>query len=155
MQSFLFSHNKWPHILKVSFEWKFLCILKIYTNYKLPTASVLDKCLKIKILEIAKKPLSNFYPHQSGLFWILNRLIPSYETLDECGTTQDLSKNTKIVIKVRLLFWWLHHISRQSVKLSIVMNKSNSSYIMYFPSRNCVIRKVNSFSKPSGRHTKK
>ena len=34
----------------------------------------------------------------------LNQLSPSYETFHECGTISDLSKNTKIVIKVTLLF---------------------------------------------------
>ena len=34
----------------------------------------------------------------------LNQLNPSYETFHECGTISDLSKNTKIVIKVALLF---------------------------------------------------
>ena len=34
----------------------------------------------------------------------MNQLNPNYETLDEHGTTQDLSKNNKIVIKVMWLF---------------------------------------------------
>ena len=32
--------------------------------------------------------------------FILNQLSPRYETLHVCGTTYNLSKNTKIVIKV-------------------------------------------------------
>ena len=36
----------------------------------------------------------------NSIFLVHKQLSPSYETLYECGATQDLSKNTKIVIKV-------------------------------------------------------
>ena len=35
---------------------------------------------------------------------IRDKLSPSYDTLYECGTTQDLSKITKVVIKVTWIF---------------------------------------------------
>ena len=78
----------------------------------------------------------------------MNHLSSSYESLHESCTTYDLSKNTKIVIKITWLFWWRHHILRRSLKLNIFMNKSNSPYMMkevyntglYWK---CAIRKAN------------
>ena len=77
--------------------------------------------------------------------YILNQFSPSYEILH--GTTQDLLKNTKIVINVMWLFWWRYHFSRRSLKLNIFMNKLNSPYItkqvyntqVYWK---CIFRKV-------------
>ena len=45
-------------------------------------------------------------------------------------------------------FWWRHHNPRESFKLSIFMNKSNSPYVITYVYNNCaywkgVIRKLN------------
>lgn len=84
-----------------------------------------------------------------------DQLSPGYGSFHERCTTYDLSKNFKILTKIKWLFWWHHHISRLSLALCMVMNNSyppdTITYVWNYD--NCsywksAIREVNvSFSK--------
>ena len=110
-----------------------LGIVKLWEN--------MDFCLLLKLQQKRSLPWALLTLNSLGKriisppSEILNQLSPGYKTLLECDTIYDSSKNTKIVTKVMLLFWW-HHISRWPLKLSIFMNKSNSSCIITYVCNN-------------------